>query len=62
VCAVHCFVEVVKVKLFSQLCESDHFWHFVVAATVKLNSLSSSKFVLAAHYDVSITSQLAKNV
>ena len=76
---MHCFVEGVEVKLFPQLCESDRFGVFFVAAMVKLQQfvisepdeghhqsraaihklsapVATSKFVLTAYYDVSITS------
>ena len=73
-----------KSQAIPEVCESDHFAHFVAemiklqqfvisepdivrhrnrAAIQQLSApVATSQFVLAAHYDVSITSQLAKNI
>jgi len=82
VCWCTVSLEGVKVKLFSQVRESDHFFmvamvklqQFVIseadkvrhrrrAAIQQLSTLVAvSLFVLVAHYDISITSRLAKNI
>jgi len=61
VLGVFCVSAMVKLQQFV-ISEPDEAHHLCTAAIQQLSALAMmSQFVLAAHYDVSITSQMAKN-
>jgi len=53
----------VKLQRFNVISDTDKVYHRCRAAIQQLTApVVTNQFVLAPHYDVSITSQLAKNI